>query len=56
MKWVEKFAVLSAKTYRYLIDDTSEDKKIKCTKKWVIKRKLKFENCKICLEKNKILT
>ena len=38
-----KFAVgLRAKTYSYLIDDGSEDKKAKVTKKCVIKRKLKF--------------
>ena len=41
---------LSAKTYSYLIDDGSEDKKAKGTKTCVIKRKLKFGNCKNCLE------
>ena len=40
---------LSAKTYRCLIDDGSEDKKAKGRKKCVIKRKLKFENYKSCL-------
>ena len=35
-----------AKTYSYLIDDSAEDKKVKGTKKCVIKRKLKFENHK----------
>ena len=44
-----KFAGLRAKTYSYLIDDSSEDKKAKDTKS-VIKRKLKFENYKNCLE------
>ena len=38
------------KTYSYLIDDSSEDKKAKGTKTCVIKRKLKFENYKICLK------
>ena len=33
-----------------LIDDGSEDKKAKSTKKCVIKRKLKFENYESCLE------
>ena len=45
-----KFAGLRAKTYTYLIDDGSEDKKAKGTKKCVIKRKVKFENYKNCLE------
>ena len=39
-----------AKTYSYLIADGSEEKKTKGTKKCVIKRKLKFENYKNCLE------
>ena len=41
---------IRAKTYSYLIEDGSEDKKVKGTKKCVIKRKLKFENYKNCLE------
>ena len=45
-----KFARLRAKTYNYFIDDGSEDKKAKGTKKCVIKRKLKFENYRNCLE------
>ena len=45
-----KFVRLRAKTHSYLIDDGSEDKKAKGTKKCVIKRKLKFENYKSCLE------
>ena len=45
-----KFVGLRAKTYSYLIDDISKDKKAKGTKKLVIKRKLKFENYKNCLE------
>ena len=44
------FAGLKAKTSTYFIDDDSEDKKAKRTKKCVIKRKLKFENYKNCLE------
>ena len=43
-KIMTKFVLLRAKTYRHLIDDSSEDKKAKGTKKCVIKRKLKFEN------------
>ena len=41
------FVELRAKTYSYLIDDSSEDKKAKGTKRCLIKRKLKFENYKI---------
>ena len=36
-----KFVGLAAKTYIYLIDDGSEEKKAKDTKKFVIKRELK---------------
>ena len=45
-----KFVGLRAKTYSYLIDDSSENKTGKCTKTCVIKRKLKFQNYKNCLE------
>ena len=38
---MRKFFGLKAKTYSHLIDDGSEDKKAKDTKKCVIKRKLK---------------
>ena len=41
---------LKAKTYSYLIDDGSKNKKAKGTKKCVTKRKHNFENYKICLE------
>ena len=41
-----KFVGLKVKTYSYVIDDGSEDKKAKSTKKGVIKRKLKFESYK----------
>ena len=43
-----------SKIYIYLIDDSSEDKKAKGTKKCVIKRKLKFENYKYSLEATQI--
>ena len=45
-----KLVGLRVKTYSYLIDDGSEDKKAKVIKKCFIKRKLKFENQKKCLE------
>ena len=49
-KIMTKFVGLRAKTYSYLIDDSSEDKKARDTKKCLIKRELKFENYKNCLE------
>ena len=41
---------LRAKTYSYLKDNNDEDKKAKGTRKCVIKRKLKFQDYKNCLE------
>ena len=48
-KIMSKSVGLRVRTYSYLIDDWSEDKKAKVQKS-VIKRKLKFENYKNCLE------
>ena len=48
-KIMTKFVGLRAKTYSYLVDDGSEDKIAKGTKKCVIKGKLKFEHDN-CLE------
>ena len=45
-----KFVRLKAKTYSYLIDDGSEDKKAKGTKMCVMEGKIKLENHKNCLE------
>ena len=39
-----------AKIYSYLKENNDEDKKARDTKKCVIKRKLKFEDYKNCLE------
>ena len=47
---MKKFAALRAKTYSYLTDNNDEHKKAKDTKKCAIKRKLKFEDYKHCLE------
>ena len=44
------FVGLRAKTYSYLKDNNAEDKKVKSTKKCVIKRKLKLQEYKNCLE------
>ena len=43
-KIMKKFAGLRAETYSYLTDNGSEDKKVKSTKKCVIKRKLTFKD------------
>ena len=51
-KIMTKLIGLKAKTHSYLIDDRSKDKKPKGTKKWVIKRKHKFEKYENCLEAN----
>ena len=65
-KFLTKFVGLRAKTYIYMINNSSENKKAKDTKKCVIKRRLKFKNYNNCfvatqlenkinyLEKNKI--
>ena len=45
-----KCSGLRAKSFSYLIDDGSEDKKVKDKKRCVIKRKLKFENYRNCSE------
>ena len=48
-KIMTKFIWLRAKACSYLIDDSSEDKNGKDTK-CAIKKKVKFENYKNCLE------
>ena len=45
-KVMKEFVGLRAKADRYLRDDGTEDKKAKNTKKYVIRRKLKFEDYK----------
>ena len=57
---MKEFVGLTAKLYSYLKDNNDEDKNAKATKKCVIKRKLKFQDYKNCLEaaqfeKNKLL-
>ena len=51
---MSEFVRLRAKTYSYLIDGGSEDKKAKGTKECVIKKKFKFENYRNCLEVTKL--
>ena len=50
-KIMTEFVALRSKTYSYLMDDESEAKKAKGTKKYVIKRRLKFNDYKDCLLK-----
>ena len=49
-KIMREFIGLREKSYSYLRGNNDEDKKAKGTKKCVIKRKLKFEYYKNCLE------
>ena len=46
---------LGAKTYSYLMDDETEHKKAKGTKKCIIKRRLMFKDYKDCLFYDKII-
>ena len=52
---MKEFVELRTKTYAYLMDDDSEKKKAKGTKKCVIKRILKFSDYEACLFNNKII-
>ena len=52
-KIMTEVAELRPKTYAYLMDNGSDHKKAKDTKKYVIKQKLMFENYKNCLFNNK---
>ena len=40
---MKEFCGPRAKTYAYLMDDDSEKKKAKGTKKWIIKRRIRFK-------------
>ena len=52
-KIMTEFIALGAKIYAYLMEDGSEHKKAKGTKKCIIKRELMFENYKDSLFNNK---
>ena len=54
-KIITGFVALRPKIYSYLTDDDKNVKKAKVTKKWVIKRILKFNDYKNCLSKNEII-
>ena len=44
-----EFCALRAKTYSFLLNDDTEKKRVKDTKKCIIKRKIMFEHSKDCL-------
>ena len=52
---MNEFCTLRAKRYSYLMDDDSEVKKSKGTKKCLIKHRLMFENYKDSLFNNKTI-
>ena len=54
-KIITESLTLRPKTYSYLTDDGKEDKKVKGTKKCVIKRVIKSDDYKNCLLKDKVL-
>ena len=54
-KILNEFCVLRAKVYAYLMDDDSQKKKAKRTKKCVIKLLLIIENCTDFLFNDKII-
>ena len=55
-KIITEFCALIGKTYAYKLDDDTEHKKAKGTKKCIIKRELMFESYKDSLFNNKIIT
>ena len=54
-KTMTEFAALRPKTYSYIMDDGNSDKNAKGTKKYVIKRRLTFNDYKDCLLNNEII-
>ena len=52
---MKEFCAPRAKTYSYLMDHDCEVKKAKGTKKYIIKRRIMFENYTDCLFNDKII-
>ena len=52
---MNKFVALRAKTYGYLKANNDEDKKVKGTKEWVMKKNLNFRDYKNFLKTSRIL-
>ena len=54
-KIITEFVTLRPKTYSFLTDNGKEDKKAKGTKKWIIKKMIKFNDYKKCLLNGEII-
>ena len=54
-KIITEFVTLRPKTYSFLTDDGKEDKKVKGTKKCIIKKKIKFNGYKKCLDSDELI-
>ena len=54
-KIMTEFCALGAKSYAYKLDDDTEHKKAKGTKKCIVKRELMFENYKDAVFNDKII-
>ena len=54
-KIVMEFITLRSKTYSFLTNDGKEDKKAKGTKKYVIKKMVKFNDYKKCLLNDEVI-
>ena len=54
-KIITEFVTLRPKAHLFLTDDGKEDKKAKGTKKCVIKKMIKFNDCKKCLLNGEII-
>ena len=54
--FMTELAALRPKTYSYLMDDGNSDKKVKGTKKCVIKQRLKFNDYKNFLLNNELIS
>ena len=52
---MKEFCALRPKAYAYLMDDGNENKKVKGTKRCLIKRKSMFGNYTDCLFNDKII-
>ena len=50
-----EFVGLKAKTYTYIMDDDTEHKKAKGTKKFILKRELILKNYEDCLLNDNII-
>ena len=52
---ITAFIALRPKTYSHLTDNDKIDKKAKGTKKWIIKKMIKFDDYKKCLLNDKVI-